>query len=680
MSKFSHSAYSLLEKTLYSYERPPSERRKGDLIKSKSLKLLHQDILTPGFSEIFRTTFPTDANDIVRQADQTLDLVFDLLGSGSIDLKIFRDRDDLKFISPQERASLVPATVRGRIAWHFDFKTGLGWDPRTFFKKIRFHSNQGADIKVPWELSRCQHFVTLGQAYRLTHDEKYPIGFMNQVEDWIEQNPPKYGVNWSSPMDVALRACNWLLAWEFLFDSPSITDLFKVNFFGSLKEHGNHIYHHLEWGADVSTNHYLANLLGLAYLGTALSNPKWVNFSKKEFQTQIYHQTYDDGFNYEGSTSYHRLVLEMFFYFSLLRARQAKGPLAHHSLIDVLKEEMKEPFLARLRSMIQVIPPLARTDGRLPIMGDNDSGRVHVLLRRDDDDLRALVALGALIFKSSELKIDAWPAVSELVWFFGFSGLESYRALPGLQPNNILSKGPSPSGLISLRGQDDVMVISTQPNGTNGVGNHSHNDKLSFTLSVGTQNFFVDPGTGVYTSDPEVRSLFRSTRMHNTIEVDGEEQNRFLKGSLFSLENDGQVVIEKWEKGRFLQAYHTGYDRLADKICHHRSWRRSENPIQWVIQDEVQGKGTHRIGWSFILDPDIEVKRVSDQKTLLIGSHSGLQFQVEDKNLSINLQEVPFSPAYGKILKTRKLGIQTVRSLPLRCQFVLVWEKNLVKK
>jgi len=35
-----------------------------------------------------------------------------------------------------------------------------------------------ADVKVPWELSRHQHFVTLGQAFVLTGDEKYAREFV----------------------------------------------------------------------------------------------------------------------------------------------------------------------------------------------------------------------------------------------------------------------------------------------------------------------------------------------------------------------------------------------------------------------------------------------------------------------------------------------------------------------
>ena len=60
------------------------------------------------------------------------------------------------------------------------------------------------------------------------------------------------------------------------------------------------------------------------------------------------------------------------------------------------------------------------------------------------------------------------------------------------------------------------------------IGTHTHNDLLSFELNINGQDLIVDPGTYLYTSSPSFRNEFRSTRKHNTIEVDGEEQNEFI--------------------------------------------------------------------------------------------------------------------------------------------------------
>ena len=99
------------------------------------------------------------------------------------------------------------------IDWHVDFKSGYRGNPKIYYKDIKYGHKVGVDVKVPWELSRFQHLTTLGEAYFLSNDEKYVKEFVNQITDWIENNPPKFGVNWTCTVDVAIRACSRLLGW-----------------------------------------------------------------------------------------------------------------------------------------------------------------------------------------------------------------------------------------------------------------------------------------------------------------------------------------------------------------------------------------------------------------------------------------------------------------------------------
>ncbi|MFT8131079.1 heparinase II/III family protein, partial [Salmonella enterica] len=81
-----------------------------------------------------------------------------------------------------------------------------------FYADIDYGTRPGVDIKVPWEMSRGLNLVRLGQAYRLTRDERYVQGVVAQAGDWIVQNPYLKGVNWSSAMEASIRSLNWLAA------------------------------------------------------------------------------------------------------------------------------------------------------------------------------------------------------------------------------------------------------------------------------------------------------------------------------------------------------------------------------------------------------------------------------------------------------------------------------------
>lgn len=116
-----------------------------------------------------------------------------------------------------------------------------------------------------------------------------------------------------------------------------------------------------------------------------------------------------------------------------------------------------------------------------------------------------------------------------------------------------------------MRDNKNYCIVSCGPNGQNGNGGRCHNDKLNFELCVNGKDVIVDPGTHVYTSEPEWRNKFRSTAYHNTIVVDSEEQNRFDENDLFSMRNWCEVKVNKWETNDecdFLDAHHFVCDEI----------------------------------------------------------------------------------------------------------------------
>jgi len=128
-----------------------------------------------GTVKVFKKEFSERVENVLRNADEICEHTFDLLGSGKVNLG-------------------------KKINWHCDFKSGYCWNPKTFYLDIKYGDKKGVDVKVPWELSRFQHLATLGEAYWFTGDKKYTKEFINEIDDWIENNPPQYGVNWKCTM------------------------------------------------------------------------------------------------------------------------------------------------------------------------------------------------------------------------------------------------------------------------------------------------------------------------------------------------------------------------------------------------------------------------------------------------------------------------------------------------
>jgi hypothetical protein len=245
-----------------------------------------------------RSRFADDSERAIEHAGLSTRHVFDILGSGEVYLG-----------EP--------------IDWHTGFKTGYRWDPGSYFTEIQIPYGKG-DIKVPWELSRFQHATALGQAYWLTGAERYARAFVSQVSHWIDDNPPRFGVNWACPMDIAIRACNWIAGLYCFRGSHELTPEFMLKILKSLALHGTHIRNNLEYSEHLTSNHYLSDIVGLVCIGVMYPELKdaeeWKTFGIGELKKEMQKQVYPDGCDFEGSTCYHRLVLELFFYATLTAA------------------------------------------------------------------------------------------------------------------------------------------------------------------------------------------------------------------------------------------------------------------------------------------------------------------------------------------------------------------------
>lgn len=220
------------------------------------------------------------------------------------------------------------------IDWQLDFKSGYRWSALTWYKQIIYGHKPGVDVKVPWELARMQHLPQLAFAYILSKSERkrffkeptYQQEFRNQVMDFIANNPPQYGVNWSCAMDVSIRVVNWLVAYDlFKAHGATFDEAFESIFFNSIFDHGKHIAANLEYSPTLRGNHYLANIAGLlfvsAYLPSTIEIDSWMSFSVKEMYQELKSQFNSDGSNFEGSTSYHRLSTEILVYsFALIKS------------------------------------------------------------------------------------------------------------------------------------------------------------------------------------------------------------------------------------------------------------------------------------------------------------------------------------------------------------------------
>jgi len=556
--------------------------------------------------------------------------IFDLLGSG-------------------------PTSLGDPIDWHVDFISGHRWK-RSYYASIKPASNPGGfDIKVPWELSRCQHFIWLGQAYLFTQDEKYAEEFQRQLMHWVEENPPKFGVNWSCAMDVAIRIINWIWGFYLFQGASCLSEAFHQTFFKSLLSHGRFIFSNLEIyntpQGKFTTNHYLSNIVGLLYLGILFPEfkeaQKWKGFGLQELESEMFRQVYPDGFNFESSTSYHRLALEMF--------------LSAVILARINDISFSEPFMQRLEKMLEVILHISKPDGTVPLIGDQDNGRLHRLKvwqdpQREWTDFRYLLAIGSVLFDRHDFALAAGDQWQEAIWLLGEDAIACREETSSVSVSTpiVHSKHFQDAGIVVMRGKDTFLIVDAGGNGQNGIGGHAHNDLLSFELFSQGHTWIVDPGTYVYTQNYTERRLFQSTAFHNTIRIDKKEINRFDPLTLFGFLDDASAHVRRWvmdETFDLVDVEHHGYTRLKEPILHRRQIMLDKDQGHFLIRDQLVGKGTHQIEANLHLGLGHYKIQHLDPLTIQCTQPEGMAlvvFPVLGEGLGLTLSEGWVSMSYGQ--------------------------------
>jgi uncharacterized heparinase superfamily protein len=564
----------------------------------------------------FEVICPGARDRIMRRADAALERRIDLLGSGEV-------------------------TLPSPIDWHKDHKTGFGWKP-AYFRDIDYNNpDRPSDVKVAWELSRLQWAVPLGQAWLLTRDERYPVMVRQLVEEWIDANPYAGTVNWACTMEVALRIFSWSWFFHAFHDAPSwAEESFRARFLTTLFLHADFTERYIE-RSDVNGNHFTADAAALVmaglFFGEGDDAKRWASVGWGELERELPLQVSPDGADFEASTAYHRLVLELF----LLPAhyRQLCG------------EPVPLPYAERLKAMARFIATYTKPDGMSPLWGDADDARALPFGTQALNDHRYLIGLVGLTFSDESLVALASGPREEAYWWFGATS----HVLSHQAGSSIPSCAFQDAGVFVMRSEKNHVFIDCGPIGLAGRGGHGHNDCLAFEAVLDGVPLVTDCGAYLYTASYVERNAFRSTAYHNTPQVDAEEINRFIRPDyLWNLYYDAKPKVHAWISGTevdVLVGSHCGYMRLENPIRPIRIFMLDHKRHALTIMDRFVGDGQHTIKIPLHLAPGISVEEKAVRVIEIC--NNGRKFictwsSLDDWKFSTEVSRV--SPSYGCVL------------------------------
>lgn len=556
-----------------------------------------------------------------------------------MNINLYLDVKDIEHISNyciDNFADEVMETIRiANDVSNNTFKFEWKWDmertfiPYTFTKDIIWDKAPNNDEEWIFMLNRHRYWITLGQAYVLTKDEKYTKTFIRQLTHWIKNVIPVEGTEkttWRT-IEAGIRGENWIKAYSYFSNSEYIDEETTRIFVESLKEHGEYLYSNYSDARKLS-NWGVLESHGLLVIGLFLNDKelseKYIQESLRRLEEQIGLQVMEDGMHWEQSPMYLNEVLHCYLdTINLCKRNNIEIP-------NIILEKTKKLAYANLYMKKPNHKQICQSDS-------------------DDTDLRDMLTKAAYLFEDGVLKFGSYEEIDfESIWDLGYDSIKKYKGIKVKYPEYV-SYGFEDSGNYYMRSgwseHDNYMYFHC---GTLGSG-HGHADLLHISVFANGEDYLIDPGRYTYIEGNEEREYLKSCKAHNTTIVDDEEFTK-LNGS-WSYNSVATPIKHPFiskDAYDYLEGSHLGY--MSKGIFTNRSVIYIKPDI-WVLVDRFYGEGTHKYNQIFQFAKNIELK---NEKTICKGNNGVLTLHHINK-LDKHIEKKIVSYHYNQIELQDKL-------------------------
>jgi uncharacterized heparinase superfamily protein len=225
----------------------------------------------------------------------------------------------------------------------------------------------------------------------------------------------------------------------------------------------------------------------------------------------------------------------------------------------------------------------------------------------------------------------------------------------GLRPPTNPSGAPS-AGFHRLAGDASVVLFDAGEIGFADQPAHAHADTLSFEMSYGTTRVVVDTGAFDYEPTAE-RAYARSTRSHNTLELDDVDQSE-----MWGVFRVGRRAHPFGVRRR--EASHDGYRHLRGAPVHRRRMEHLGRDA-WLVEDVVSGGGEHRAVSRLRLHPSFAIE-LQTREVLQVSDGSISVRIVTDGPSQLHVERGFYFPRFGEVCDCLVVRFAAAGPLPLR--------------
>jgi len=312
--------------------------------------------------------------------------------------------------------------------------------------------------------------------------------------------------------------------------------------------------------------------------------------------------------------------------------------------------------------------------GQTPNLGANDGALILPLSSMPFNDFRPTVQAAARAFLKTQIASGMWD---ELSLWLGLAPAQKTH-----EPDHYLTD--------NLRGRNSWAYLRA----SRFKSRLSHMDQLHLDLWWRGLNVAQDAGTYLYNAAPPWDNPLVTTRVHNTVMVDGRDQ----------MTRGGRFLVLDWFPAYSKTSFETDENILQRVIANHKGYRRlgirHERVVtvcadeRWVVTDTLLARGSsshvYRLHW-LLMDGEWEIENREERVEIRIKSPQGwikllLGVRPSDLKLETSLvragellygerKVLPFegwvSPTYGVKIPALSLAVEVTakQSVELTSEF-----------
>lgn len=448
------------------------------------------------------------------------------------------------------------------------------------------------------------------------------------IQHWVENNTQGGESSWE-PFTTSLRIVNWIF---FLAKNSECSD----------QEVQNSLYLQTLWleknsERHILANHYFENIKAWVFAGSFFKGKdadRWLQRGQKLLVEQLQEQILPDGGHYERSPHYHLLMLENYLDIYNL------GLCNRDTLLLECVEAVKKSAISGLEFLHDVLMP----DGTIPLFNDSVN--------------------------------TSYPCAEKIFEYAEQLGVYSQ---PDHTEETTLIQRES-TGLYGYRCGNDLLLIDCGDIGPAYQPGHTHCDFLSYELMVDQQRVIVDAGVYEYSAG-NMRSYVRSTKAHNTISVDKQEQSE-IWGEFRVARRAKKIraVLRRDESSITFDGAYRGFHTLENSIEHARLFSATQQPTEtspnvWIVEDilkETTSSNTAHEVESFVhFHPDFEITKI-DSYCFGVTNSKGLSFKLSIVDgIEAEIADSLYCPDFSIKQANKMLVLRITDQLPVKLSYRL---------